>query len=139
MTLQEARTILDNYRPHRKEVREAVGIAARLLPSDGHRLSPAERFEAILGAISRQKGGYNPFDRTRRAEPVTWRQLIYKRMKDEGYPIFEIAKVTGYDHSTIFCGIQRANDGIACKDWMTVKINNELIEILEHEKGTSDE
>ena len=90
-----------------------------------------DRFHTILGRISTQKDGFNPFrNRDRADELVCWRQCIWRYLFREGYKVTDIAKATGYNHSTVHAGVKIADGAIEVGDVKTVTIWNEMIETL---------
>jgi len=138
MTLSEARKILARLDVEDKDVKEAIETAISVLPSSPARKSSSERLEDILARI-RAHGEADPFDRTRNGHSVLWRQCVFKRLRGEGYMLSDIARVTGYDHSTVWFGCQQVQNGLDTNDRLVKKAWNELNEILYGKDEKPDE
>lgn len=130
MTLTEARKILEEYHPHEIRVRQALDVAISVLPRQSGRQTVNERFDYICKAIE-SANGRTPFrTRIRDKESVCWRQCVWKKLKQEGYPNHAIAKATGWDHATVWWGLDRLSDYLQSGDPLATATWEELNKIL---------
>ena len=119
MTLAEGLDVLKTYYPTNRKVRRAIRIVLNVLSPIGEKkMSAEERLDEIKSKIAYSMNGYDPFTKRRVLRDAVWRQCIYKLMREEGYTLHSIGNVAGYDHSTIYCGIQACNDALSYGDWL---------------------
>ena len=134
MTLTEARKTLSWYRiginVNPAALHEAIDLAIKVLPNDPPRQSCESRFKQITDAI-RIQHGIEPFaTRSREKTLVCWRQCVWMKLKNEGYPNHRIATATGWDHATIWWGVSRLKDYLASGDPLAVNTWNALIDTI---------
>ena len=132
MTLTQARKTLESRLPDFDgELAEAMALAISTLPRESTRPSARERFDYICRAIESAKDGMHPFaDRSRNKELVCWRQCVWRQLKQEGYPNHAISKATGWDHATIWWGLERLTGYLLSGDPLAVATWQELTQIL---------
>ena len=132
MTLTEARKTLERYRPTipDDELGEAIDTAISVLPKDTSRPTAKERLNAIRRIILDVEG-FDPFE-TRSRDPrlVSWRQCVWLLMANEGYRSVEMAKASAYDHATMWWGVRRLRDYLACGDRAAIATWEELNRII---------
>ena len=132
MTLTEARKTLERYRPTipDDELGEAIDTAISVLPKDTSRPTAKERLNAIRRIILDVEG-FDPFE-TRSRDPrlVCWRQCVWLLMAQEGYRSTEMAQASGYDHATMWWGVRRLRDYLACGDRAAIATWEELNRII---------
>ena len=132
MTLTEARKTLERYRPTipDDDLGEAIDTAISVLPKDTSRPTAKERFNAIRRIILDVEG-FDPFE-TRSRDPrlVCWRQCVWLLMAQEGYRSTEMERASGYDHATMWWGVRRLRDYLACGDRAAIAIWEELNRII---------
>ena len=143
MTLTDARKILEEHlawmqstydepeppRPDQEMLYEAIDLAIKVLPGDPPRPTCEERFRQITEAV-RVQYDIEPFaTRSRDKSIVCWRQCVWMRLKNEGYPNYTIARTTGWDHATVWWGIARIGDYLAAGDRMASATWEALISI----------
>ena len=142
MTLTQARKVLEDYQawriyegpvgqgpimPRFETITEALDTAIAQLPEGSIRKSVSERLNAILCALYEAKDGFNPFQERRRDRvSVCWRQCIWRKLILEGYHTVEVGKATGYDHASIWYGIQRLDDYLTLGDPLAVNTWEDL-------------
>ena len=134
MTLTDARRTLLDYRKGvivtSWSLNEAIDLAIKVLPSDPPRPTCEERFRQIAEAV-RVQYDIEPFTtRSRKKAIVCWRQCIWMKLKNEGYPNHRIATATGWDHATIWWGVTRLKDYLASGDPLAVNTWNALINTI---------
>jgi len=132
MTLTEARKILErDINLFHGDLNEAIATAISAMPRESEFQSIEDRFTEVTEAIASAKEGMRPFDRkSRNKEAVCWRQCVWRLLFQEGYRKYEIAKVTGWDHSTILWGLGRVDDYLSSGDRLAIATWQELNEIL---------
>lgn len=132
MTLTEARKTLERYRPTipDDELGKAIDTAISVLPKDTSRPTAKERLNAIRRIILDVEG-FDPFE-TRSRDPrlVCWRQCVWLLMANEGYRSVEMAKASAYDHATMWWGVRRLRDYLACGDRAAIATWEELNRII---------
>lgn len=151
MTLTEARKTLEQYQscrrydgpleqsptmPEPKEIGEAIDVAIIALGGSGNnRPEIGTRFSEILGAIANAKGGYNPFlGRERLQKDILWRQVVWFKLRNEGYSIHQIGKATGYSHSAVFCGCRAFRDALEVNDYLASCVWDEFCQLKDKEQ-----
>jgi len=146
MTLTEARRVLEDYQawrtyegpvgegpimPRFSLITEALDMAVAQLPSGEVRKPAAERYMEIRCAIAEAKDGFDPFrERSRDKVSVCWRQCVWRKLKSEGYHAVEVARVTGYDHATVWYALQRLDDFLYTGDLLAVRTWEDLNRIV---------
>lgn len=91
-----------------------------------------ERLNEILYAVMLAKDGFNPFaSRKRDKTLVCWRQCVWRQLTKEGYHSVEMARATGYDHSTVWTAMQRLDDFLYTGDPLAVETWKDLQAIIE--------
>ena len=133
MTLTDARRTLLDYRKGvivtSWSLYEAIDLAIKVLPGDPPRPTCEERFRQIAEAV-RVQYDIEPFaTRSRDKSIVCWRQCVWMRLKNEGYPNYTIARTTGWDHATVWWGIARIEGYLAAGDRMASATWEALIKI----------
>lgn len=145
MTLTEARRILERYnawrrydgpleqtptQPEPKEIGEAIDLAISVLPEDRPRKTASQRLAEIRQGIRETFNGFDPFaKRSRVREDMIWRQAVFYQLRNEGYTFPEVAKASGYSHSTVLFGCTQTRDGLDIKDYETKVVWRRLNEI----------
>lgn len=148
MTLSEARKILVRYnawrrydgpleqtptQPEPKEIGEAIDLAISVLPEDSPRKTASQRLAEIRQGIREAFDGFDPFlKRTRVREDAIWRQAVYWQMKLEGYSLSEIARASGYNHTTVLFGCRQTADGLDTGEPETKVVWRRLTEIAKN-------
>lgn len=134
MTLTEARKILEEFRdgldPDPQAVMDAIEIVIPVLPRETPRMRCPERLEQIINLITAQYG-FNPFGGRRRdKEYVCWRQCVWMRLRKEGYTSMAVSRATGFDHATIWWGVERLQSYLEAGDYLAVSTWKELNKLL---------
>lgn len=131
MTLTEARKTLEQHRGEFEgEIKEAIDTAISTLPRESARPTAAERLAAIRAAVADAKG-FDPFATRRRDwESVVWRQCAWMTLSNEGYSVSGIGAASGYNHATVYMGVARLRDYLACGDRTAVAIWQDFVSIL---------
>lgn len=133
MSLTEARKILErNIDLFQGEIAEAIKTAISVLPNQRERPTALERLTTIRGQIRGAKDGFDPFgSKSRDASYVCWRQCIWLKLSQEGYRTLQLARASGFNHSTIIWGIGHVSDYINAGDYMAVSAWEELNDIIQ--------
>lgn len=119
MTLTEARKTLERRRldtPFDDELAEAIDTAISVLPAESRRPTTGKRLAAIRASI-RDAKGFDPFSsRDRRKDMVCWRQCVWLQMQNEGYRTGAIGSACGYNHATVWWGVDRLRGYLSSGD-----------------------
>ena len=117
-------------RPDQETLYEAMETAISVLPRQSGRQTVNERFDYICKAIE-SANGRTPFGtRSRDKEIVCWRQCVWRLLKQEGYPNLAIARATGWDHATVWWGLDRLTSYLQGGDPLATATWEELNRIL---------
>ncbi len=138
MTLTEARRTFEKFKDKKldKELKEAIRTAITVLPEDYPRKTASQRLAEIREGIRETFDGFDPFaKRSRVREDVIWRQAVFYQLRNEGYTFPEVARASGYNHSTVLFGCTQTRDGLDIKDYETKIVWRRLNEIA---NGSTD-
>lgn len=130
MTLTEATSILEQYHPHEVKVRKAIETVLSLLSGEDPAPSCEERF-GYYNALIEKAYGVTPFaSRSRDVRMVAWRRVVFLKLRQEGYSLHEIERVSSYDHSTILEACKSLSEYIEIGDATTIRIWKDFLKII---------
>ena len=95
-----------------------------ILPEEHRKMTCKEKMDYII-----EMTGHNPFERrSRLREQVVWRYCIYYKLSLDGYIASDIARATGYDHSTVLFGLKSIKRDLEFRNEDAVETWRELLD-----------